>query len=165
MENKLFEELVLKNENGLYRLSMSILKNYADAQDAVHDAILIAFEKRDALKNPDAFGPWLFRILVRVCYKELRRKRRFADIGDTFPDVPSRDNPYADVEMGALLDSLPVKIRTTVLLHYVEGYSVKEVAQILRIPEGTVKSRLSTGRALLKEKLETTEPVAQACRG
>ena len=140
MENKLFEELVLKNENGLYRLSMSILKNYADAQDAVHDAILIAFEKRDALKNPDAFGPWLFRILVRVCYKELRRKRRFADIGDTFPDVPSRDNPYADVEMGALLDSLPVKIRTTVLLHYVEGYSVKEVAQILRIPEERSKA-------------------------
>ena len=58
------------------------------------------------------------------------------------------------MEIGDLIDSLPEKIRLTVILFYIEDYSIKEIKEILRIPEGTVKSRLNKGRALLKKQLE-----------
>ncbi len=153
MDNTIFEKLVLQNEQKLYRISMSMLKNEADAQDAVHDAILKAYEKLGALRNEEYFSTWLMRILINCCNRQLKRKNRYADVGDNLPDVASRDNPYLSVEVGEALDSLPPKIRAAVLLFYVEDYTVGDVAKILRIPEGTVKSRLSKGREILRNKL------------
>ncbi|MBR7165459.1 MAG: RNA polymerase sigma factor [Clostridia bacterium] len=156
LENDSFEKEVLRLEPVLYRISVSILKNVTDAEDAVQNAILIAYEKRGLLKNPDAFGKWLIRILVRCCYKALRHRERYCDIGDDLSFVPAEDNPYVKIEIRELLDVLPVRVRTVVMLHYVEGYSVKEIHRILGIPEGTVKSRLSTARRLLQGYLEET---------
>ncbi|MCH5304714.1 MAG: sigma-70 family RNA polymerase sigma factor [Ruminococcus sp.] len=153
MNNSEFEKLVIKNEDTLYRVSMSMLKNEADAQDAVHDAILIAYTKLGSLKREEYFSSWITRILINCCKKQLKMKKRIVDIGDNLPDVASRDNPYISVEIGEAINSLPEKIRIAVILYYVEDYSVKEIKRILKIPEGTVKSRLSKGRQLLKEKL------------
>ncbi len=154
MNNSEFERLVLKNEQTLYRVSMSILKNEADAQDAVHDAVLIAYTRLGSLKKEEYFSTWLTSILINCCKKQLRMKKRFADIGETLPDAASRDNPYISVEIGEALNALPEKIRITVILHYVEGYPIKDIKRILKIPEGTVKSRLSRGRELLKEQFD-----------
>lgn len=153
LDNHSFEMLIQAQTDTLYRISMSMLKNEHDAQDAVHDAILSAFVNRGKLRHEEYFATWLTRILINQCKKQLRHRRNFADIGDTLPDIASRDNPYQNVEIGEAIDNLPEKIRLTVLLFYVEDYSVKEIKSILRIPEGTVKSRLSTGRRLLREML------------
>lgn len=153
LDNHSFEMLIQAQTDTLYRISMSMLKNEHDAQDAVHDAILSAFVNRGKLRHEEYFATWLTRILINQCKKQLRHRRNFADIGDTLPDIASRDNPYQNVEIGEAIDNLPEKIRLTVLLYYVEDYSVKEIKSILRIPEGTVKSRLSTGRRLLREML------------
>ena len=154
LDNKSFEMLVTAQTDTLYRVSMSILKNEHDAQDAVHEAILTAYEKRDRLRQDEYFGTWLTRILIRKCTKALKVRRRYADIGDTLPDISSRNNPYLSVEIGEAIDNLPEKIRVTVILFYIEDYSVKEIKDILRIPEGTVKSRLNKGRTMLKEMLK-----------
>ncbi|MBQ9680642.1 MAG: sigma-70 family RNA polymerase sigma factor [Ruminococcus sp.] len=145
--------LVTAQTDTMYRVSMSMLKNEHDAQDAVHDAILIAYQNRSKLRQEQYFGTWLIRILINRCSKMLKMRKRYADIGDTLPDIASRDNPYISVEIGEAIDSLPEKIRLTVILYYVEDYSVKEIKDILRIPEGTVKSRLSKGRELLRNRL------------
>lgn len=157
LDNHSFEMLVTAQTDALYRVSMSMLKNEHDAQDAVHEAILKAFEKRSQLRQEQYFGSWLMRILINECNKALRQRGRYADIGDSLPDIASRDNPYLSVEIGEAIDRLPEKLRLTVLLFYVEDYSVKEIKSILRIPEGTVKSRLSKARALLRESLKDTE--------
>lgn len=149
-----FEMLVTAQTDTLYRISMAMLKNEHDAQDAVHDAILLAYQNRGKLRHEEYFGTWLTRILINVCHKMLKARKRYADIGDTLPDIASRDNPYISVEIAEALDSLPEKIRLTVILFYVEDHSVKEIKDILRIPEGTVKSRLSKGRSLLKNMLK-----------
>ena len=154
MENTIFEKLVLQNEQKLYRISMSMLKNEADAQDAVHDAILKAYKNLGSLKKEEYFSTWLVRILINCCNKQLKENSRRFDIGDNLPDVASRDNPYLSVELGEAIDSLPPKIRITVILYYIEDFSVKDIKRVLHIPEGTVKSRLSKGRALLKEMLK-----------
>ena len=154
MDNTMFEKLVLQNEQKLYRISMSMLKNEADAQDAVHDAILKAYKNLGSLKKEEYFSTWLVRILINCCNKQLKENSRRFDIGDNLPDVASRDNPYLSVELGEAIDSLPPKIRITVILYYIEDFSVKDIKRVLHIPEGTVKSRLSKGRALLKEMLK-----------
>lgn len=154
MDNTMFEKLVLQNEQKLYRISMSMLKNEADAQDAVHDAILKAYKNLGSLKKEEYFSTWLVRILINCCNKQLKENSRRFDIGDTLPDVASRNNPYLSVEVGEAIDSLPSKIRITVILYYIEDFSVKDIKRVLHIPEGTVKSRLSKGRALLKEMLK-----------
>lgn len=153
IDNHSFEMLVQAQTDTLYRVSMSMLKNEYDAQDAVHDAILIAYQERHKLREQQYFGTWLTRILINVCKKQLRQRKRRADIGDSLPDIASRDNPYLSVEIGEAIESLPEKIRLTVILFYVENYSIKEIKSILHIPEGTVKSRLNKGRSLLKEAL------------
>ena len=149
------EERILEHEGLLYRISMSMLKNEADSQDAVQDAILIAFEKIDSLKNREAFASWLCRILIRCCYRTLRERKRFAEPAEGFPEAADRNTPYLRIEIEEMMDSLPPKIRAVFLLHYVEGYSVEEIHSILRIPKGTVKSRLNTGRRLLRENFDT----------
>lgn len=154
MDNTIFEKLVLQNEQKLYRISMSMLKNEADAQDAVHDAILKAYKNLNSLKKEEYFSTWLTRILINCCNRQLKENSRRSDIGDNLPDVASHDNPYISVELGEAIDSLPSKIRITVILYYIEDFSVKDIKRVLHIPEGTVKSRLSKGRALLKEMLK-----------
>ncbi|MBQ3285653.1 MAG: sigma-70 family RNA polymerase sigma factor [Ruminococcus sp.] len=154
IDNHSFELLVTAQTDTLYRVSMTMLKNEHDAQDAVHEAILLAYQNRNKLRQEQYFGTWLTRILINQCSRVLRQRKRIADVTEPLSDITSRDNPYISVEIGEAIDSLPPKIRLTVILYYIEDYSVKEIKEILHIPEGTVKSRLSKGRRLLKDQLD-----------
>lgn len=154
IDNHSFAMLVTAQTDTLYRISMSMLKNENDAQDAVHEAILCAYQNRKRLRQEQYFGTWLVRILINVCHKMIKARKRYSDIGESLPDIASRDNPYTSVEIGDLIDRLPEKIRLTLILFYIEDYSIKEIKETLRIPEGTVKSRLNKGRTLLKKWLE-----------
>lgn len=154
IDNNSFEMLVTAQTDSLYRVSMAMLKNEHDAQDAVHDAILCAYQNRHKLRHQEYFGTWLIRILINRCNRVLKERKRFVDIGDSVPDITSRDNPYISMEIAEALDSLPEKIRLTVILFYIEDYSIEEIKNILHIPEGTVKSRLHKGRSLLKDLLK-----------
>ena len=153
IDNNSFEMLVTAQTDALYRVSMAMLKNEHDAQDAVHDAILCAYQNRNKLRHQEYFGTWLIRILINQCKRVLKERKRYVDIENTFPDITSRDNPYTSMEIAEALDSLPEKIRLTVILFYIEDYSIKEIKEVLGIPEGTVKSRLNKGRQLLKDLL------------
>ena len=152
MTKETFSERVLECEQTLYRVSMSMLKNETDCEDAVQSALLAAYEKLDTLKNEDFFKTWLVRILINICNQQLRTKSRVISLQD-YTDTPSvSDDCNIDVKIA--LEQLPVKIREVVVLYYMEDFSVKEISQILKIPNGTVKSRLSKGRKLLKLSME-----------
>lgn len=153
MDNYTFEKLILENEDSLYRVSMAMLKNEADTQDAVHDAILLAYQNLHKLRQEKHFRTWLIRILINCCKKRMRERKRYTEIGDNLPDFQSRDNPYINVEIGEAINALPPKIRLTVIMFYIEDYSIKEISRSQQIPEGTVKSRLNKGRKLLKRYL------------
>lgn len=152
MTKETFTKLVLESEKTLYRVSMSMLKNETDCEDAVQTAILSAYQKLDTLKNEEFFKTWLVRILINVCNKQLSHKKRFIDIQEYMETaVPSSD---INIDVKIALEGLPVKIREVVVLYYIEEFSVKEIKSILNIPEGTVKSRLSKGREFLKLSLQ-----------
>lgn len=151
MTNEEFTKIVTDTAAVMYRVSKSILKRDEDCEDAVQEAIAKAFSKLWSLKNDSYAKTWLIRIVINECYSILRQKKNsFYNEEITLEEADSND--YS--ELYKALNELPADYRVTVVLYYIEGYSVKETAQILKVTEGTVKSRLSRGRKKLRGFLE-----------
>lgn len=151
MTKEVFTELVLKNEDILYKIAMSMLKNEADAQDAMQSAILKAFERLSTLKHEEYFRTWLVRILINICNKQLRQRNRTIEWnGSGVTSVSSE----VEVEVRTAVEALPMKIRQVIIMYYSEQFTTKEISSILRIPKGTVLSRLHKGRKLLRLDLD-----------
>lgn len=156
MDRKTFITKVLECEKTLYNVSKSILINDADCEDAVQEAILKAFNKLHTLKNEEYFKTWLIRILMNECYRLKSKKKISIPYEDCINDLKSEsEKDYGELYIA--IKNLPKRISITMVLYYVEGYSIEEIKRILKIPSGTVKSRLSKGRKLLKTNLENME--------
>ncbi|MGG7164061.1 RNA polymerase sigma factor [Clostridium ihumii] len=158
MNKETFKEKVLETESTLYNVSKSILSNDKDCEDAVQEAILKAYNKLKTLKEEEYFKTWLIRILINECYSLKRKELKTLSYEECF-DIAADNNKDEYSELYFAIQKLPERIRITIVLYYVEGYSIKEIKKILKIPEGTVKSRLAKGRKLLKIKLEYMEEI------
>lgn len=158
LDKQAFVDNVIEAEDTLYRISKSILLNNQDCEDVVQGAILKAYDKLETLKKEEFFKTWLVRILINECYRFKRREILKVPYEEYFEvDEAEREKDYSDLYFA--ISKLPQRIRVTIVLYYVEGYSINEIKDILRIPLGTVKSRLSKGRKLLKIKLENMEVI------
>ncbi len=135
----------------LYRICCMQLASPADREEAVQEAIFRAWRKLSTLRHEEYFSTWLVRILINVCRDVQKRSKRTVSI-DIIPE-PSFQNSSRDEELKYALQALDDKQRITVMLHYIEGYSVREVADILGIGISAVKLRLMRGRKRLKELL------------
>lgn len=142
-----WEALVTQNENRLYRAALAILGDPHEAEDAVQDAFVRYLEKAPGdLENPTA---WLTRVLVNGCKSRLRLAwRRVGPLPETIP-APGPE----ELEELEELFSLPPEDRAVIHLHYYEGYSTEEIAQMLSCRPGTVRSRLFRARERLKKLL------------
>ena len=152
MDKQIFQSNVLSVEDMLYRISKSICFYESDCEDAVQQAILNAYTKLDTLREERYFRTWITRILINECYRLNKQKFREVTFAEYALANEAKEDNYSFVFTEIM--KLPPKIRIVVQLHYVEDYSVNEIASILHIPTGTVKSRLSQGRAKLKNLLE-----------
>ncbi|WP_368490478.1 RNA polymerase sigma factor [Clostridium sp. BJN0013] len=156
MNKDTFIDNVLEARSTLYHVSKSILTYDQDCEDAVQETILKAYNKLGTLKKEQYFKTWLIRILINECYSLKRKKYSQVSYEEYFEYAREYDKKdYSELYLA--IKNLPERIRITIVLYYVEGYSVEEVKQILKIPAGTVKSRLAKGRKLLKIKLEHME--------
>lgn len=152
-----FTVQILDMKKTLYHIACGILRSEADREDAVQECILKAWEKRDSLKSDAAFKAWVTRILVNECYDICRRSGKVIVL-DELPETPVADN-NDDRELRDLIMEMDEIYRMPIILFYIEGFSIKEISKILRIPEGTVKSRLFAGRAKLRSVLGEEEEV------
>lgn len=154
MTQEEFTRRVVAMEDTLYRVSTTILPQLCDREDAVQGAIEKALRKRTGLRKEYAFEKWLTRILINECYSLLRKRKREM----LFDTLPERETaPDADPDVYQLFTSLEEKYRLPMVLYYVEGYRVDEIARMLRVPAGTLKSRLHRGRQLLRDSLDLEE--------
>ena len=148
-----FIQRVRACERRLYRVARTMLPQECDCEDAVQEALLRAWDRRETLRQEAYFDTWLIRILINQCKTFYRRRPpEPAELTEDIPQVTSEETPLLEALMG-----LPRKQRVTLELHYIEGYSIAETARILRLPEGTVKWRLKRGRELLKQSLNREE--------
>lgn len=149
-----WNQRIIGMQDRLYRIATTILPQMCDREDAVQSAIEKAILKRSSLRDENALDKWMARILINESYAILRRRKRET----LFDDLPEREcEPDARPEIYELFTSLEEKYRLPMVLYYVEGYAVGEVSAILRLPQGTVKSRLHRGRQILRGMLELEE--------
>ena len=129
----------------------------AAAEDAVQEALLRAWQKRGTLRDMAAFRSWLCRIVANTCTELLRRKQRttLTDIPEEMP-APQSDAIDHMAVMDALAELTP-QMRVCMTLHYLDGWRVPEIAQMLDIPEGTVKTRLMHARKRMETLLREVE--------
>lgn len=152
MNKNEFAKIVLDATDSLYHISKSILQSDADCEDAVQEAIATAFAKLHTLKQAQYAKTWLTRILINECYNILRKQKKLVPMSDYEQEPEYEAEDYSELYKALL--RLKKEYRLTIVLYYLEGYSVKEIARIMRTGEGTVKSRMSRGRKLLKSILE-----------
>lgn len=155
MDKQEFSRRVLAVENRLYRISYGMLHNPQDQMDAVQEAVLKAWQGRKRLRREAYFETWLTRILINECHNIQSARRRVTPLDP----MPERVAPPED-EKRALRDALLTleeALRLPLMLSYMEGYKVREIAQILHLPEGTVKSRIARAKRKLKALLREPE--------
>lgn len=151
MDKQFFTDEVKAQERSLFRIARSYLRCDADAADAVQEALTRAWEKRNSLRESVFFRTWMTRILINTCKDMLKRARRIqpvAEVPEPHPAQASRAQEIRDA-----LDALEEGLRAILTLFYLDGYSLREIGQILSLPQGTVKNRLFRGRGKLKEAL------------
>ncbi|MGN0745221.1 MAG: RNA polymerase sigma factor [Aristaeellaceae bacterium] len=152
MDALTFQTEVRRIEKLMYRVSMSYLENVEDAADAVQDTLIKAWEKRSTLIRPEQFKPWVMRILVNQC-KDVLRKRRRRSFFPLEEDTASVEVSVTQTPVMEAICALDPELRTVIVLHYVDGYAVQEIASSLGLPLGTVKTRMRSARKRLKQTL------------
>lgn len=146
----------------LYRTALGILGNPHDAADALQDAGLKAFRYFGNLQQTEAGPAWLTRILINACYDLGRRRSRILPSGfQPEADRPDHHETETDWELISLLQGLPEEQRATVVLRFFQDLTVPQIAALMNVPEGTVKSRLHTAMGRMRLALRAGEEGAQ----
>jgi RNA polymerase sigma-70 factor, ECF subfamily len=146
-----------------FRIAQGVLRNAADAEEVAQEALLRAYQKFDRLKDVTRFRAWLVRISFRLALDRWRSAKRREQRETEWAMPERRPAPPSTEEIAAYrafqarlekaLEELPEKFRLVLLLAAIEGYSLEEVAGMIAVPVGTVKSRLFHARKALAEKL------------
>lgn len=152
MEKQEFGELVMVEKTSLYRVAKAILKNDDDCADAIGEAICTGFEKLHTLKRDEYAKTWLIRILINECYSLRRYSQRYFPGEDLIGNVSDRQTEYQEVYEA--INRLSSKNRLVIVLYYLEGYSVREIAQMLHMTESGIKNRMWRARRDMKVFLE-----------
>jgi len=166
-EESAFEELVLKYQDRIYNLCRHMLGNTSDAEDAAQDTFIKAYQKLKDFKPEASLYTWLYRIAVNTCldynnrpfFESLFKKSEGEEFVDELSsDWPSPEKLYESKQIGLALHNsivkLPSRLRTAIILNEIECLSYEEIADILEISIGTVKSRISRARDELKKSLK-----------
>lgn len=153
-EKQEFETVYGLYADMLYRLSFSYMKNKEDAEDVVQEVFTKYFCGLHLPMSSEQEKAWFLRVTINQCHDTLRKKgyRMHASL-DEVAEVAVADETDTSHLQDAL-QKLPEKYRGVVILHYLEGYSVEEIANVLKLSGSAVKMRLKRGREFLKEELE-----------
>ena len=144
----------IKNlENGMYRLSYSILKNEEDAQDAVQEAIYNAYKNLETLKDKRKFKSWIYKIVTNTSFEILRNKKNYIDIEQE--NIPAEKIDIdTNLTLWKAVQGLEQPYRTTITLFYYEDMSIKEISEITGSKVDAIKKQLSRGRDKIKEEID-----------
>lgn len=148
-----FCENIKNLENGMYRLSYSILKNETDAQDAVQESIYKSYKNLDSLKDKRKFKSWIYKIVTNTSFEILKNNSNYVDIEQENIQAEKEDID-TNLTLWNAVQELKQPYRTTITLFYYEDMSIKEISQITGTNIDAIKKQLSRGREKIKEVME-----------
>lgn len=145
------EEAIKRNKDRLFRTAIAIMGGKAEAEDIVQDVFVKLFEKQSHFESMEHETAWLIRVTVNLCKNRLRSHwwKKTVPLLDTYP---AQTDEQQNIMQTVL--SLPSKYRIVIHLFYYEGYATKEIAEITKQKESTVREQLTRARRMLKEFLE-----------
>ncbi|MDU7129133.1 MAG: sigma-70 family RNA polymerase sigma factor [Escherichia coli] len=143
--NDAFISLIEENITSIYRVAKGILNIEEDVEDAIQSAILIAYRSIKNLKNDDLFKTWIIRIVINESNKIYNLNKKCIDI-EKMKEKYVNDK-YTNLDLQRAIDNLPEELKIIILLFYFEDLKISQIADILKIPEGTVKSKLSRAKS------------------
>ncbi len=170
-EELAFGLLVARYQRSAYAVALSVTGRHEDAEDAAQESFLVALDRLEECRSPERFGGWLMSI-VRNRAKNLVRRESLREMDEVPPGASSHfPTPDRDAEVSELrgflqeaLMSLPHVQREIVLLHDVEGWKHREIAERLDLPSGTVRSHLHFARKALRTALQSVPGVPEMMR-
>lgn len=152
-DDSAFSALVRRHERRVYNIAYRLLGRDEDARDATQDAFLSCYRRLSTFRGDAAFTTWLHRIAVNASYDLLRRRKAAPLAREDLPEPPPTpdhaDRAAAAVDVQRALLEVPLEYRAVLVLHDIQGHPYEEVAEVLDVPIGTVKSRLHRGRVAL----------------
>ncbi len=157
-----FTKLIEENKLKFYKTAKIILKNDDDCYDALQEALISIYNNFDQLKNKEFFSTWATRIVINKCYDLLRKnKKNIVSFEENYEsEIQSSEFDNYDIDLYGIkkaMNNLSEGLKLIVILYYYDDYSIKEISNIINIPEGTVKSRLSKAREIIKKELMKEE--------
>jgi RNA polymerase sigma-70 factor (ECF subfamily) len=167
-ERRLYATLVDRYRDRGYSLALRILRDREDAEEALQDAFVRAWNGLAGFEGASSFGTWFYRILYNVCMSALEKKRKgsiFDEPGaEGLPDSasePELPGDYSGIELrdlvsrvGGALSRLPARYASVISMFYVQELSYQEIAEVTGLPVGTVKTHLFRGRLLLQAEVQ-----------
>lgn len=153
-----FSNLIVKVKYKLYKTGMAILKNDDDTCDAIQETLIKAYKNIKTLNSNEYFTTWIVRILINQCYDIIRKNDKIVSMNEK---LQTNLNTYYELysqesSLEYVLNMLDKDLKLVTVLYYYDDLSVSTISEILNIPEGTVKSRLSRARekiyTILKEE-------------
>ncbi|MGG1575876.1 sigma-70 family RNA polymerase sigma factor [Fictibacillus sp. NRS-1165] len=155
-----FTKIVQKYKGKAYRHAFAMVHDQMEAEDITQEAFVKAYFSLDQLKQEYAFASWLTRIVTNLCYDRIKRAEKtpvlHADPAKTEQLASNRsevENAHLRMNLQYAMKKLSPEHRTVVVLRDIQGFSYQEIAEILEIPEGTVKSRINVARTELRREL------------
>ena len=166
-----FEFLILKYQSQLFGTIISIVKNSDVTEEILQDSFVTAFEKLETLRNRNYFYAWIKKIAINKSFLYLHHNKKNVDSSEEVLDLFENDNginidrPFnkspetllLNKEMSKYIkrfvDALPDRLRNVIILREVEGLSYEEISEVMKIPVGTVRSRLHYAREIIKDRL------------
>jgi RNA polymerase sigma-70 factor (ECF subfamily) len=168
-DQEAFAELVTRHQRYVYNLAYRLLRDVDEAEDLAQEAFLRAWQGLGGFRGEAKFTTWLYRIVTNLCYNRLAGLRRqLFDVGLDEDDsvamtLPPNEGPPAAVEaaeqrafLHRQIAALPAKYRLVITLFYLQEFSYQEIAQVLDLPLGTVKTHLFRARERLKRQIQTS---------
>ena len=167
-DSSAFNELLGAHESQMYAICYRMCGNYNDAQDCLQEAMLRVYKALPTFKSQSSFSTWLYRIAMNACLDELRRKKNRPNtsldalVGEGWSPKSDMETPDEHVirkertrVLHAAIQELPEEMRSAIVLRDIQGFSYEEIADMLNVSIGTIKSRISRGREKLREKIMT----------
>lgn len=152
---KAFQTLIHEEKEKLYKMAYVYMQNESDAVEVFQEATYRAFASIGKLRNDDYFSTWITRILINTAISHLRKRKRTIPMNQEIMNTLRASSMNMDVQLDLLnaLEEIEEKYKTVLLLRYYRDYTVTQIAQILKCPEGTVKTNIRRGLARLKAKM------------
>ena len=159
-DREALDRLLQAHQGELFGYLAKMLRDHSDAEDAVQQTWMQAVKKLRWLREPEYFRPWVFRIASRIAFRMIKQRKRTKEISNApFIDAAT-DLEFENSEMTDLTERIPEwlerltpKGREAVILHYMKGFTTQEVAEILSIPIGTAKSRISYSLSCIRKHI------------